>query len=324
MPVRFHHLLRLVLALPLLAVSIEGRAADDPVRIGVPNWASVEMTAQVIKAIAEQHLDTVATIVRADNDTIYNGMNDGSGPDIHPETWLPNHQAYIERFAGEDGSIMVTENYYDAIQGICVNRVAFDDYGITAIHHLTDPALAAALDSDGDGRGEIWIGAEGWLSTVIERVRAKTYGYADTLELVVSDEVDALDKLDAAVDANRPFAFFCYGPHHMFQLHDLVLLEEPVHDASRWIMLSEDEDPDWLNKSSIDVAWPATHVHMAYTRKLADSDPDVTALLENMALNSRLVSAWTYALEVDNVDPEAFARRWVAEHEDLVNRWLGD
>lgn len=322
MSARLKILAPFLLATPMLAISYSSFAADTPVRIGVPNWPSVEMTAQIIKAIAERHLDTKAQVVRADNDTIYNGMNDGTGPDIHPETWLPNHQAYVDRFGGDGGTIVVTENHYDAIQGVCVNRVAFDEYGISAIHQLADPDVAARLDSDGDGRGEIWIGAEGWLSTSIERVRAKSYGYAQTLELVVSDEVDALNELDAAVEENRPYAFFCYGPHHMFQLHDLVLLEEPAHDAERWIMVSADEDPDWLNNSSIDVAWPATHVHMAYTTALADTDPDVTALLEGMTLNSRLVSAWTYALEVDNVDPETFARRWIVEHESLVDRWL--
>ncbi|MEQ8665603.1 MAG: glycine betaine ABC transporter substrate-binding protein [Rhodospirillales bacterium] len=321
MIVRFNILPQVILALSMLALPAK---AADPVRIGAPNWASVEMTAQIIKAIVEQRLETEVVIVHADNDAIYNGMNNGTGPDVHPEAWLPNHQSYVERFGGGDGTIIVTESSYDAIQGICVNRVAFDEHGISAIHHLADPTLAAAFDSDGDGLGEIWIGAEGWLSTDIERVRAKSYGYAETLELIVSDEVDALANLDTAIEQNRPFAFFCYGPHHMFQLHDLVLLEEPVHDPHRWVMITPDQDPNWLNKASIDVAWPPTEVHMAYTAALAVNRPEITELLESMQLNSRLVSAWTYALEVDGVDPEMFARRWVKDREDLVNRWLGE
>ena len=324
MPRRTIALLRVCCVLPAGFLPVADAAAESPVRIGVPNWPSVEMTAHIIKAIAEQRLDTEAVLVPADNDAIYKGMNDGTGPDIHPETWLPNHQSYVDQLATDDGTIVIAESAYDAIQGICVNRIAVDEYGITAIHHLAEPDVATSLDTDGDGRGELWIGAEGWLSTDVERVRASTYGYADTLDLIESDEIDALDGLDSAVEQNRPYALFCYGPHHMFQLHDLVLLEEPEYDPARWVMITPDDDPDWLSDSSIDVAWPAIRVHMAYTVALANSHPDLTELLETMELNSRLVSAWTYALEVDEVDPEVFARRWVSDHDDLVGSWLGE
>ena len=37
--------------------------------------------------------------------------------------------------------------------------------------------MAANFDTDGDGMGEIWIGAAGWASTNIEKIRAKSYGY---------------------------------------------------------------------------------------------------------------------------------------------------
>ena len=39
------------------------------------------------------------------------------------------------------------------------------------------------FDSDGDGQGEIWIGASGWASTNVEKIRAKSYGYDETMKL---------------------------------------------------------------------------------------------------------------------------------------------
>lgn len=296
------------------------RAAD--LRIGVPNWTSVEMTAHVIKEIAEERLGLSVELVSADNDGIYEAMGVSGGIDLHPEAWLPNHQSYIDRFGGDDGPVILKVGHYNAIQGICVTRDAAVDHGITTIHDLSDERKAVALDQDGDGRGEIWIGADGWLSTPIERARAATYGYANILDLTVMSEQDGIGALGNAVNAGRPYAFFCYGPHHVFQLYELVLLEEPAYEEKRWTMVTPDQADDWLEQSSIDVAWPPTRVHMAYTRKIAETHPALATLIEAMDLNSRQVSAWTYARKVDNVEPDAFAEQWVSENADLVNEWL--
>lgn len=305
----------------VVATSMFGAQAAD-VRIGVPNWTSVEMTAHVIKEVAETRLGLSVELVEADNDTIYTAMGEEGTIDLHPETWLPNHQSYIDRYAGEDGQIILKEGHFNAIQGICVTRDAVTMSDVQTIHDLSDPAKAAAFDHNGDGRGEIWIGAEGWLSTPIEKVRAKTYGYAEHFDLVVMDESDGINALDAAVKAGEPFAFFCYGPHHVFQLYDLAVLEEPAHDPKRWVMITPDQASDWLEQSMIDVAWPPTHVHMAYARSLQDSHPAMVSFLDQMSLNSRQVSGWTYAREVEMADPEPFAKAWVANNADLVDEWL--
>ena len=46
-------------------------------------------------------------------------------------------------------------------------------------------------------------------------------------------------------------------------------------------------------------------------------------LLGNIQMNSALVSAWTYALVVDKEDPAEYAKKWVSENTDTVNKWLG-
>jgi len=318
---RVYGLICAIFGITLCLMPVRSASAAD-VTIGVPNWTSVEMTAYIIKEIAESRLGLSVEMVAADNDTIYTAMGDASAIDIHPEAWLPNHQSYIDRYAGEDGSVILKDGFYNAIQGICVTRNTSETYDLHTIHDLSDPKKAALFDHNGDGKGELWIGAEGWLSTPIERARAKTYGYADVLDLVVMNELDGIEALDASVKAGKPFAFFCYGPHHVFQLYDLVVLEEPAHDPDRWVMVTPDQADDWLEQSHIDVAWPPTRVHMAYARSLRDRHPGLAALLDNMSINSRQVSAWTYAREVDKIDPAVFARNWVKDNQDLVDDWL--
>ena len=59
--------------------------------------------------------------------------------------------------------------------------------------------MAAKFDTDGNGKGEIWIGAAGWASTNVEKIRAKSYGYSETMNLKEMDETLALAEVDNAV-----------------------------------------------------------------------------------------------------------------------------
>ena len=98
--------------------------------------------------------------------------------------------------------------------------------------------------------GEVWIGAPGWASTNVEQVRAKSYGYDQTMDQTQSDETLAYAALDTAIDAGKPWVGFCYTPHYVFALHELQVLEEPpIMIASKWDVKQPTDDPNWLENS---------------------------------------------------------------------------
>ena len=182
--------------------------------------------------------------------------------------------------------------------------------------------MASKFDTDGDGKGEIWIGAAGWASTNVEKIRAKSYGYDQTMFLKEIDETLALAEVDNAVAKGEDIVFFCYTPHHMFALHKLVVLEEPEYDASKWSVLQPTDDPEWLEKSSAAVAWDLAYLHIHYATALEDAQPLAADLLSKVKLDTDTVSAMTYALVVEKQDPEAFAKKWVSENGAIVDSWL--
>jgi glycine betaine/proline transport system substrate-binding protein len=298
--------------------------AQDKVTIGVPNWPSVKITANVIKIIAEENFGTNVELVPGTNAVIFKAMDRAKGDvDVHPEVWMPNQANLAAEYVKKKKSVVMSGRPYAAVQGVCVNKVANEKHGVKSVNDLVNPDVSALFDSNGDGKGELWVGAPGWASTNIEKVKARGYGYDQFFELTTIEETLVLAQLDDAVAKKRPFVFFCYGPHHMFQLHELVQLEEPTYDESKWKMVQPTDDPDWFNKSSIDVAWPPTKVHIAYSKTLETRAPNVAQLLSNIQMNSALVSAWTYALVVDKHDAAEYAKKWVAENTETVNKWLG-
>lgn len=148
-------------------VVLPAQAAD--LVIVMPNWPSGQATANILKVaiLKEFHLD--AELVELGALNAFVGLDRGT-VDIHPEVWSPNLDDVVKKYEQEKKSVIITRHAVNAWQGLCATPTAAAQ--IRSVDDLKEPAKTAVLDTDGDGRGEMWIGAAMWLSTGIERVRA--------------------------------------------------------------------------------------------------------------------------------------------------------
>jgi glycine betaine/proline transport system substrate-binding protein len=293
----------------LLAASwaVCARAAD--VVIGVPNWPSVNATAHILQELMQANFGIGVELQTATNPVIFEAMAKGS-IQIHPEVWLPNQQALYDKYSD---ALIVSRHPAVGVQGFCVDRAA-RDAGINDVSDLTDPVKAALLASDGSGRGEIFIGAPGWSSTSIERLRAAQYGYELVLRLTEIDEGLADSQLAIAEKRNKPWVGFCYAPNHRFVMHrDLSLLTEPPYDASRWRVAAP---------TNVAMAWPPQSIRPMYTKTLARQFPGAAKLVGNMDLTREDLSSFAYEIVINKRDPAEFAEDWISRHPERVSRWL--
>jgi len=303
------------------AMSVGGVAQAADICIALPNGPSVAMTSDILKVVIEDNYGLEVELQNGTNPVVFEAM-DGGSMHVHPEVWLPNQSNLNNTFVKEKGTVSMNPNGVPAFQGMCVTKATAERTGIKALADLSDPDMAVQFDEDGDGMGEVWIGASGWASTNVEKVRAKSYGYDATMNLLEMDETLAMAEVDSAVAKDENIVFFCYTPNHVFALHDLVILEEPAYDASKWNMIQPTDSPDWLEESSTPVAWDLAYLHIHYATSLNDSHPAVASMLANVKLDTDLVSAMTYAVVVDKVDNAEYAKQWVVDNADLVNSWL--
>ena len=309
------------LATATLAASLAAPAFAADVIIGVPNWPSVRVTAHVLKTVMEDNLGLEVELQNGTNPVVFEAMDSGA-MHVHPEVWLPNQVNLNNKFVQEKKTVRQNPNGVAGDQAMCVTKGTAERTGIVNLSDLTNPDMAKNFDTDDDGKGEIWIGAAGWASTNVEKVRAKSYGYDQTMNLKEMDETLALAEVDNAVAQDKNIVFFCYTPHHMFALHELVILKEPAHDASKWNVIQPTDDPEWLEKSDAAVAWNTAYLHIHYAASLENDNPEAAKLLSQVKLDTAAVSAMTYALVVEKQDPDAFAKKWVSENGDLVDSWL--
>ncbi len=306
-----------------LALSLMGATAAQAadVVIGVPNWPSVRVTAHVLKTVMEENLGLEVELQNGTNPVVFEAMDSGS-MHVHPEVWMPNQVNLNNKFVKEKKSVKMNPNGVAGDQAMCVTKDTAERIGIKDLSELSNPDMAKNFDTDGDGKGEIWIGAAGWASTNVEKIRAKSYGYAETMKLKEMDETLALAEVDNAVAKKQNIVFFCYTPHHMFALHDLVILKEPAYDEAKWKVIQPTDDPEWLAKSNAGVAWNTAYLHIHYAVGLEKSQPAAAQMLSKVKLDTDTVSAMTYALVVKKEDPAEFAKKWVAENGKIVDAWL--
>ncbi len=296
-------------------------ARGTDIVIGLPGWASAEAMAHVLKTVIEDRLGLEVELRPGANAAIFRAMDIG-GMHVHPEVWLPNQIDLHRTFVENKNTVRAHPTGVLSSQGICVTRGTVARTGIGKLTELSAPAIARNFDTDGDGKGEMWIGAETFASTAVEKVRARSYGYDRTMALIVMDEDMATAEVDAAVADNLNIVFYCYTPWHLFAVHDLVVLEEPEHDPAKWRVILPAEDPQWLEKSEAAVAWDLARLHIHYAAELEISHPAAAALLSQVALDTDSVSRMVHALVIEKRNPAEFARQWVVDNRSKVDSWL--
>lgn len=291
--------------------------------IGVPNWSSVNATAHILEVVIEQNLGLDVELQNATNPIVFEAMDKGS-MHVHPEVWMPNQQNLHDTYVKANKTVVMNGNPVQASQGMCVPTYLAEKYDIKSIDDLSDSEKMKIFDLDGNGKPEVWIGAPGWASTVIEKIRARSYGYDQVFELTEYEETIAYANLANATKAEEPWIGFCYNPHYIFVTQELTVLEEPAHDPATWTIVQPTDDPDWLSKSQASTAWNGATLHLHYAKMLEEKYPTVAALFAAYQMQPDDLSAMGKALAVDGQDPAEFAAGWVAANEETVLNWLSN
>ena len=313
-------LMSVSLALLAFTITTTTVARADAIVIGVPAWPSAQVTAHIIDGVLKERFGLETELRERGTMTILSDIGQGE-IEIHPEVWLPNLSAMVEKLSAQEKVLTLSPNSVAATQNICATSATLAATGITAVTDLAKPEIAAEFDSDGDGKGEIWIGAQTWSSTEIERIRAHSYGYDETMTLLEMPEDVAMAAVDAAVALGKPMVFYCYGPHHVFELHQIAKLEEPPYDPARWTIVTRAEDSRWLEKSRADTAWDASRFHIAYASSLETERPEVAAFLAAIDFDPADVTAMSYAVEVEGKPAGEVAKDWLAANENRIGEW---
>ena len=312
------------LSASLIAFTAPMALAAEKVNVAAPNWSSATAIAHLIKVLVDEKVGGQATLVPGTNATIYQGMDRGKGDiDVHPDVWLPNQKNFTDEYVAEKGTVVLSKNHYAGKQGFCVSKDFQKKTGITSIYDLARPDIAEMLDSDGDGKGEIWIGAPGWNSANVNEIKVRDYGLLPFMEPFRAEQTVNTNRVGDRIAKGEGVAFYCYAPEAIWFMHDIVQLDEPAHDPAKYNVVQASEDPDWLAKSKVETADAPREVQIAFSKSLEGRAPTIVKLLRNIALDTDTVSQWAFEMIVNKREPEDVVREWIGANQERVDGWLG-
>ena len=312
-----------ICAVSLMIISYSATASES-VKIGVPAWTGAQAIANLIKVVVTDKIGGQAEMVPGTNATIFQAMDQGKGDiDVHPDVWLPNQENFTNEYVVGKGTVVLSSNYYEGKQNFCVTKAFAEANNITSIFDLARPEIAALMDGDGNGKGEIWIGAPGWASANVNEVKVRDYGLMEFMEPIRAEQSVMVATVADSAAKGQGYAFYCYAPHAIWFMHDIVALEEPPYDPEKYIVVQPKEDADWFEKSMVMTEDALKEVQVAYSKTLEERAPIISSFLANMQLDTETVSNFAYEIVAQGRDPEEVARDWVGANSERVDSWLG-
>jgi len=305
------------------AVSMTGAASAEEINIGAPAWTGAQAIAHLIAEIVETRMGGQAELVPGNNASIFQAMGQGNGDiDVHPDVWLPNQQSFTDKYVEDEGTVILSDNSYEGKQSFCVSRTFSETNNVTSIFDLARPEIAALMDSDDNGKGEIWIGAPGWASANVNEIKVRDYGLMPFMEPIRADQAVMTATVGDSIRKDMGYAFYCYSPHAIWFQHDIVRLSEPEFDPAQYVAIQPSDDPDWFENSTVMTEDALKNVQITYSATLHDRSPAIAELLANIQLDGETVSDFAFQIE-GGKDPADVARDWVAANSDRVDSWLG-
>ena len=304
-----------------MVVSAGAATAQETVMIGEPSWPGARIMANLIGQVIETRLGGEVGYAPGANAVIFAAMDGGRGDiDVHPDVWLPNQQSFVDEY---NETVTLSEGSYEGSSGICVPTYMAEEHNIRTIYDLATPAAQELFDSDGDGMGEVWVGASGWASTNTFSVRVRDYGISTFLTPTTEDETVFYSRLRDLIEAQEGAAFYCYAPHYVHALYDVTMLEEPPYDEAMYTMVAADQSANWFEESSIMTGEPVKTIRVAFSNSLFDRNPAAAAFLQAVDMDAAELSELTYQVVENGVETEVAVAAWMEENGDMIDGWLG-
>ena len=296
----------------------------EKVKIGDPGWTGATAIANLLAAVVNDKMGGEAELVPGNNTAIYAAIDRGKGEiDVHPDIWLPNQEAYTNDLVPK-GALKLSSKPYEGNQGYCVTQDFAKKMNITSIFDLGRPEVVKAMDSDGNGKGEFWIGADGWASANVNEIKVRDYKLLDAgIEPIRAAEAVKNARVLDSIKKGEGYAFYCYKPHAIWGMADVVMLEEPKHDPAKYKMVQPKADPDWKKKSYVASKDALKQIQIGWATSLEKQSPAIVEFFNNFQLTADDVSSMAYAISVEKKDPAAVAKAWMNANKSTVDGWLG-
>ncbi len=294
-------------------------ANKKEVKIALLDWTSAKLKANILTKIINSYTDLHASMVPISSKQAFEQMDkkDG-GVDIYPELWVQNSQKLIKRYVRAFKTVSLSKTSTEAFQGICYTNFKKENNSSLNMKDLLSKNIAKKFDLSGDSRGNIWIGADSWYSTSLEKKRLSAYGLDKSYSFDVYDYKVFKMLLKRNEKKHIPTLFFCYYPSDLFSNQNIYFVDEKSYNKQEWDTLVNNKH---INLAKSGTPWPKNKITIAYKSKITYKQKKLKLLLDNFHIeNKELIGMLLRLQKGESVDK--ISDIWLEENKEKILQWL--
>ena len=292
--------------------------SDDPIVIATHNWSSQIVMSHIVGGIYESMGYTVEYIP-TDSQAVYESIRLGDVT-LELEGWEGAFGESIDTALEKGGILDVGRHMVEGVQTVTREDWWYPTYVEDLCPGLPDwEALNACAEifatPETGSKGRFLAGPADWLKEDQERVDALGMDF----EIVNAGSAAAIwSELASASERGDPIVHFNWTPNFIEAVYDGKFVEFPeFSDACR-------KDPSWGSNSDLthDCGNPAA----GYLKKLASDQmpakwPEAFQALVALNFSNAQVAEMAKLVDIDEMEPEAAAEKWLADNESLWKGW---
>lgn len=238
--------------------------------------------------------------------------------------WNPQHADYFKNAGGEAKLYRKGVFSGNAAQGYLIDKKTADQYKITRIDQLKDPAIAKIFDNNGDGKADLTGCTPGWGCEAMIEHQLDAYQLRDTVTHNQGTYSALMADTITRYKAGKPILYYTWTPYWVSNElkpgKDVVWLEVPFSS-----MPGEQKGMDTTLPNGKNYGFVVNHQHIVANKAWAEANPAAAKLFELMQLPLADVNAQNYLMskgENQEADVQRHVQSWIKAHQQQVDSWL--
>jgi len=242
-------------------------------------------------------------------------------------TFMANHWSLLHadfyKNSGGDEKLSRRGVYSDgAVQGYLIDKKTADQYNITRIDQLKDPAIAKLFDTDGDGKADLTGCNPGWGCELAIENHLGAYHLRDSVTHKQGSYAALMADTIARFKQGRPILYYTWTPYWVSAVlrpgTDVVWLQVPFS-------ASQGADVDTRLPNGKDYGFLANQEQIVANKAFVERNPAAGKLFEIVKLPISDINAQNLRMSQGantQRDVERHVDGWIRVHQALFDGWI--
>jgi glycine betaine/proline transport system substrate-binding protein len=233
--------------------------------------------------------------------------------------WMPLHNDFYDRSGGDAAMVREHAVITGAGQGYYIDIATAEAHGITNISQLTDPALAALFDGDGDGLANLSGCNPGWGCELVIEEHLDTFDLRGAIEHDQGSYFAIMADTITRYNEGGAILYYTWTPNWISDVlvpgTDVVQIGVPLVEGST------------TADGEFDPGFTINDVFAVVNREFAEENPAAARFLEIVEIPLSAVNAAQIRLRDGEDTLEDFRQQaadWVAANQAQFDAWVAE